>query len=227
MKTLPAGHRAAPAHRRARAVESFQTAGECIGPITPGYSVFAITRGQFSMVDAALWCIDQLTRPPDAQPCTAAVSIWTWTIADYEIECFERLRNAGNLHAGKLIIDGSARNKNSALIAKWKTNFGAGSVRYVVNHSKIVTIQTERMKLLIRGSMNLNFNPRFEQLDITADGEDFNLVNRIEEELPILEDACTGQEIFKASRVADAFEPEKLAFFQNLNTMSKLKVWQK
>jgi hypothetical protein len=34
--------------------------------------------------------------------------------------------------------------------------------------------------------MNLNFNPRFEQFDITEGGEDFELVARIEDGLPVL-----------------------------------------
>ena len=34
--------------------------------------------------------------------------------------------------------------------------------------------------------MNLNFNPRFEQFDLTEGGEDFDLVERLESELPVL-----------------------------------------
>ncbi len=34
--------------------------------------------------------------------------------------------------------------------------------------------------------MNLNWNPRFEQLDITEGGGDFDLVERIRSELPVL-----------------------------------------
>lgn len=37
--------------RRKRAVESFKSATDCIGPLEPGISLFAITRGQFSMID--------------------------------------------------------------------------------------------------------------------------------------------------------------------------------
>ena len=34
----------APSARRAKAVESFKTAADCIGTIEPGHSLFAITR---------------------------------------------------------------------------------------------------------------------------------------------------------------------------------------
>lgn len=199
--------------RRKRAVESFKTAADCIGTIEPGAALFAITRGQFSMIDAALACLDQ-SGPAD-------ISLWTWTVAEYEIECLERLRMDGRVRSATLIIDGGARNKNAGLIAQWKLTFGPDSVRYVVNHSKIVTIQSDKFKLLLRGSMNLNFNPRFEQFDLTEGGADFDLVKQIESELPILADNASGASIFKASKVAQAFEPEQLSMFSNI------KVWAK
>ena len=201
------------ATRRKRAVESFKTAADCIGIIEPGAALFAITRGQFSMIDAALACLDQ-SGPAD-------ISIWTWTIAKYEIECMERLRLDNRVKSATLIIDGGARNKNAGLIRQWKSTFGESSVRYVVNHSKIVTIKSDKFKLLLRGSMNLNFNPRFEQFDLTEGGEDYDLVKQIESELPILGDKANGAEIFKASKVAEAFDQEQLDMFAGL------KVWAK
>jgi hypothetical protein len=202
-----------PAARRRTAKQSFQTAAECIGVLEPGASLFAITRGQFSMIDAVLACLDQ-TGP-------AAVSLWTWTVAEYEVECLEALQNSGRITGGRLVIDYGARNKNAGIIANWKRSYGADSVRYVVNHAKIATIQTDRYKLLLRGSMNLNMNPRFEQFDLTEGGPDFDLVKEVEDELPVLPDDCTGADAYKASKVADAFNPEQLSLFTGV------KVWAK
>lgn len=199
--------------RRKRAVESFKTAADCIGTLEPGAALFAITRGQFSMIDAALACLDQ-TGPAD-------VSIWTWTVAEYEIECMQRLRTDGRIRSATLVIDHGARNKNAGLIRQWKSTFGADSVRYVVNHSKIVTISNDRFRLLLRGSMNLNFNTRFEQFDLTEGGADFDLVKSIERELPVLADTASGEDVYKASKVAEAFEPQQLSIFQGV------KVWAK
>jgi len=199
--------------RRARAVESFKTAAECIGSIEPGTSLFAITRGQFSMIDAVLACLDQCG--------PSAISLWTWTIAEYEVECLERLRNDGRVTAATLVIDYGARNKNAELIRQWKNTFGENSVRYVVNHSKIATIESDKFRLLLRGSMNLNFNPRFEQFDLTEGGADFDLVKQIETELPLLLDNASGSSVYKASRVSEAFAPEQLEIFKGI------KVWAK
>jgi hypothetical protein len=202
-----------PAGRRTVAKQSFCTAAECIGEVVPGMSLFAITRGQFSMIDAVLACLDQ------AGP--ARVSLWTWTVAEYEVQCLNALREDGRLAGGRLVIDYGARNKNAGIIADWKKSFGGDSVRYVVNHAKIATIENERFKILLRGSMNLNFNPRFEQLDVTEGGPDFDLVREIEDELPILADTVSGAEAYNASRVSEAFDANVLPLFKGV------KVWAK
>lgn len=203
----------APSQRRKHAAESFQNAGECLGKIERGMSLFAVTRGQFSMIDAILACLDQIG--------PAAVSLWTWTVAEYEIQCLDLLRTDGRLTAGLLVIDYGARNKNAGLIRQWKTSHGPDSVRYVVNHAKMATIRSAQFRLLLRGSMNLNFNPRFEQLDVTEGGADFDLVERIELELPILSDSAMGNEVFSGSRVSDVFNSEQLAVFRGIKTWAK------
>lgn len=202
-----------PAARRKTARQSFQTAAECIGRLEPGAALFAVTRGQWSMIDAVLACLDQ-TGP-------AAVSLWTWTVAEYEVEVLEGMMKDRRITGGRLVIDYGARNKNAGIITNFQRSYGADSVRYVVNHAKIATIENDRWRLLLRGSMNLNFNPRFEQFDLTEGGPDFELVKEIENELPILPDNCAGADCYRASRVSEAFEPEQLDLFKGL------KVWAK
>lgn len=177
-------------------------------------SLFAVTRGQWSMIDAVLHVLDQVG--------PSKLSLWTWTVAEYEVQVLTRLREDRRVTGGRLVIDAGARTKNAGIIAEWKSSFGDGSVRYVTNHAKIARIESASgLKLLLRGSMNLNFNPRFEQFDITEGGPDFDLVERIEDELPLLGDKCTGKEVWAASRVGEAFEAEQLALFGGL------KVWAK
>lgn len=202
-----------PAARRTRAVESFKTAADCIGTITPGMALFALTRGQFSMIDAVLACLDQIGE--------ADLSIWTWTVAEYEIATLTRLRMDHRLRSGRLVIDYGARHKNAGLIAEWRGTFGHESVRYVVNHAKIATIRTPDYKLLLRGSMNLNFNPRFEQFDLTEGGPDFDLVAGIEAELPILAPDASGAEVYAATRLDAAFSQTQLLPFRGVKPWAK------
>ena len=212
----------APSHRRAVAVESFQTAAACIGPVEPGMSLFAITRGQFSMVDAVLHVLDQCG--------PSRLSIWTWTIAEYEISVFTALMRDARLTSARLCIDEGGRGKyvgqgarggDASIVREWKQTFGPESVRYIRNHAKIATVEGGGRRVLLRGSMNLNFNARFEQLDVTEGGPDFDLVREIEDEFPILPDDCSIEDTVNASRVAEAFNPEQLAMFAGVKTWAK------
>jgi hypothetical protein len=69
--------------------------------------------------------------------------------------------------------------------------------------------------------MNPNAKPRFEQLDITEAGEDFDLVERIENEMPVLGRKWSNAEAEAASGVSKAFEASQLEMFRGL------KVWNK
>jgi hypothetical protein len=165
------------------------------------------------MIDAVLACLDQVG--------PSRISLWTWTVAEYEVECLGRLMADSRLTGGTLVIDHGARNKNAGIIANWKRSFGPDTVRYVLNHSKIATIESADFRLLLRGSMNLNFNPRFEQFDITEGGPDFDLVRSIEAELPVLADDAPGKDVYAASKVSAAFDADQLSLFDGI------KVWAK
>ena len=201
--------------RKKRAAESFKTATDALGHLTHGCHVFAITRGQWSMIDAILAVLDQ------SGP--AHVSCWTWTVAEYEVQCMERLMRDERLLSGRLVIDLSGRSTNKKhfeeVIRRWQTAFGPNSIRYVVNHAKVATVWNDHWRFLLRGSMNLNFNPRFENFDLSEGCAGFDLVREIEDELPVLPDTCTHEQAKAASQVGNAFSAEQLALFK------PVKIW--
>lgn len=203
-----------PTARRAVAAESFGNCAECLGRLGAGSSIFAITRGQWSMIDAILHTIDCCPEP-------VHISLWTWTIAAYEVDVVTRLRLDGRIAAATLVIDAGARNKNADIIRDWQSTFGPSSVRYVVNHSKIARIGSGDLKFLLRGSMNLNANPRFEQFDLTEGGPEYDLVERIESELPVLADNCHSSKPRDASKLGEAFTPDDLALFGGFKRWAK------
>jgi len=198
--------------RHITAVESFTCASETIGSISKGMSRFAVTRGQFSMIDAILSVLDKIGN--------AHISIWTWTVAEYEVQCIERLLIDNRLLSATLIIDNGAQKKNGEIIKKWIQKHGHGSVRWVKNHAKIARVWNDEYKVLLRGSFNLNFNPRFENFDISEGCEGFNMVKQIESELPILVNPSNA-EINAASKLNNAFSNEQLNIFQ------PEKIWNK
>jgi hypothetical protein len=199
--------------KRKRVVESFQNAAATIGPITKEMSLFAITRGQFSMLDMVLHCLKQIG--------LSHVSVWTWTIADYETEAMVGLMARQEITSGRLVIDQSADRRNGEIIEQWRQRFGDQQVRICKNHAKIARVWNEQFRLLLRGSMNLNFNPRFEQLDITEGGEDFDLVERIESELPVLPRQYSNHDTESATGVNRAFELSQLRMFQGVKPWAK------
>lgn len=199
--------------KRKRVIESFQSAGQAIGPVEPGMSVFAVTRGQFSMIDCILYCLSQ-TGPAD-------VSVWTWAIADYEVEAMEGLIGRREITSGRLVIDQSADRRNPVIIERWRRRFGPEAVRICKNHAKIARAWNDRYRILLRGSMNLNWNPRFEQLDVTEGGEDFDLVKRIEDELPVLPSQYSNAEAEAATGISKAWEAGQLEMFRGLKTWAK------
>ena len=200
-----------PSNRAKTAVESFSNASECIGRCEKNMSLFAVTRGQWSMIDAVLHVLNEVG--------PSKISLWTWTVADYEVQVLKRLQMDKRVTDGQLVIDSGARTKNAKIIADWKRTFGQKSVSYVINHSKIATVESaDGLKFLLRGSMNLNFNPRFEQFDISEGGPAFELVREIEQSLPHLEDNCTGKESYAASKLNSAFTTEQLSLFDNPKT---------
>lgn len=205
---------AVQSHRRARVHESYQTAAECIGPIHHGMSVFAITRGQFSQIDAILHVLSQ-TGP-------AAISVWSWSIAEFDLDA---LKTPATFRAGetrvtaaRLIIDEAARSKCAHLLNAWRDHFGPDSVRYAATHAKIALIEGGGFRVCIRGSLNLNSNPRFEQIDITEGGPEFDLIRGIEDEIPVLPPEATNGEIDRASKIGATPQLDRLPMFEGVKT---------
>jgi hypothetical protein len=213
MPTRSSRQASAIARRRRAAVESFASAAAAIGPIDADTNLFLLTRGQFSMLDMIAHVLSEIG--------PANVSVWTWAIADYEIEAMTALMADKRITGARLIVDRSAEQRNAALIDQWRTQFGLENVRVCKNHAKIARVWNAGRRVLLRGSMNLNFNPRFEQADVTVDGPDFDLIERVENELPILPAGASNNDANDATKLTRAFELKELSMFDGL------KVWAK
>lgn len=203
----------ARANRRKKAIESFSCAQECIGPLEHGMSLFAVTRGQFSMIDV----INDLVWKMGS----AHVSVWTWAIAEYEVEVFSALMDRQEIQSGRLVLDYSAEHRNAGLIEQWRDRFGDETVRIVRSHAKIARVWNDEYSFLARGSMNLNYNPRFEQFDLTEGGADFDLVREIEDELEVLPPLSSRKAAEQNSQLERAWDVEQIDLFGGLKTWAK------
>ena len=165
------------------------------------------------MIDLILVCLDQVG--------PARVTLWTWCIAEYEVKCFNRLLIDNRITSALLVIDSQARQKNRDILKDWQARHGDDSIKWVVNHAKLATVETADMRLLLRGSMNLNYNPRFEQFDLDEGHPGFDVVRGIENELPILRFDHPNGEARLATKIEKAHSDEQLAPF------TIRKVWAK
>jgi hypothetical protein len=208
---------AAANRRAALAIESYQTFAAAMDEsgawLEPGFSLFGVTQGQFSMIDVIRYFVDRL-KP-------ARVTVWTWAIASYEVEAFEYFYQCGDITAATLIIDRSAEDRNAVLIDRWREKFGIESVKVCKTHAKIATIEGDGLRVLCRGSMNLNHNPRFEQFDVSEGGPAFELVRQIESEIPVMQPRCSNHDADAASNLLSAWSEDDLKPFDGVKTWNK------
>lgn len=202
--------------RRAKADESMRYVDECIGQVSHRMALFAVTRGQWSMIDAIRYVVKAAGG--------GSVSVWTWTIADYEIKSMEGLLNDGLVTGAQLIVDMSADRRTPHFLREWRKKFGPESVKVCRNHAKIARVWNDDWRFLLRGSMNLNFNPRFEQFDLTEGGLDFDLVTAIEEEMPVLPERYTFRDIAQVTKIGQVFSDDVLQMFGDLSPSSGMDV---
>jgi len=215
------------------AIEAKGRVEACVGDIYAGMALFSITRGQFAMLDVIQHCLTQMG--------PSRVTLWTWCIADYEFATFEWLLRSGAISSALLIIDRSGEQQvskarsfrdgslekgegHSALMRRWQDKFGPESIKVCMCHAKMATVSNEEFKIVIRGSMNLNHNPRFEQFDLSEGGGVFELVRQTEEALPILKAHYSRREVEDATGARKLFKPEDLRAFR---PAVPLKIWRK
>ena len=204
------------ASRQRMAKETFDNVAASIGPLERGMALFAVTRGQWSMIDAIMYVLDRMGG--------GSLSVWTWVVADYEIKAVTSLMLRGDIRAATMVVDISADNRNREMLAEWRSFFGPDSVRIVRNHAKIARVWNDEYRFLLRGSMNLNWNPRFEQFDLTEGGEDFDLIERIEAELPVLPAKYTNADVHAATKLGRVFSDDVISKFGTLSATTHFDV---
>lgn len=148
--------------REVRAVRS-ANATEAIGTLEPGCELFILTYGQFSLMDAVSALLAQ-TGPADV-----VLSTWTAGSADLT-RCANLLEGAG-VTSFRMVVDRSFLTRQPGYCRKMVDLFGSDCIRTWRGHAKFALIRNERWNLAVRTSMNLNTNPRMENLEISDDQE--------------------------------------------------------
>lgn len=136
---------------------------QAIGALEPGCEIFGFTKGQFSLMDVVTAILSQ-TGP-------ASVDISTWTAGNADIEHCYQFIESGKIERARWVVDRSFPTRQPEYFDALVKRFGAESIRLTRTHAKFCLIRNDRWNIVLRSSMNLNKNPRFENFEISDDPE--------------------------------------------------------
>ena len=146
--------------REIRAVK-YGAARDAIGTLSKNEDVYILTFGQFSLIDVLSVILDQ-TGP-------ARVDISTWTAAHAHLdETADKLRN-NKIVKMRWLVDSSFIARQPEYCRKMRALFGDNCIRAYKSHAKFMVIENDEWKIAVRTSMNMNENPRLENVEISHD----------------------------------------------------------
>jgi hypothetical protein len=163
------------AKRDLRDARRRKTALATIEGLTHDLELVGFTKGQFSLLDMILACLE-ITGP-------AAVTISTWTAARHEIQTLAEARASGKIHRIRFFLDFTLARRDPEAAHAIRQKFGQDTVRIAQNHSKFALFENDSWNLVLRTSMNLNMNPRFEDFTLAHDPPLMEFLNAILDEI--------------------------------------------
>jgi len=174
--------------KRRKTVRAFsgESAGKAVGALTPGCEIYGFTKGQFSLIDLIEHCLT-CTGPAD-------VFIATWSAAAGDIQRAHKFLKNGRIRNIRFMVDYSFQSRKPEFCSELVATFGHDVLRVTVTHAKYVMIRNDDWNLMIRTSMNLNYNPRFENFEISDDREFADFQQSIIDEVWGGQDAAEGFE---------------------------------
>ena len=152
-----------------------ETAARSIGDISHGMECFGFTKGQFSKIDIIEHCLET-TGPAD-------VSIITWSASTGDIQRAHAFLENKLVKSIRFLVDFSFKARKPLFLAELVETFGQDAVRLTVVHAKSVLIRNADWNIVVRTSMNLNYNPRFENFEISESKLFADFIQKIFDEI--------------------------------------------
>lgn len=147
--------------REIRDLRRKQTAAEAIDGFDHDTEFYGFTKGQFSVIDLIEAAI-QYTGPVN-------MTFSTWTAAKVDISSVIRFVESGHCKTARFLVDLTFQRRSPELAKRIRDTFGADSIRVGKNHAKFFMLRNDEWSVICQTSMNLNFNPRFENFNIRHD----------------------------------------------------------
>jgi len=197
--TAPAIHRRSlnTERRTLRDLRNRQPAREAIAGLDHHLEIFGFTKGQFSLLDL-LGALLEITGP-------CHLTIATWTAASYGLQSLAAMLQRGDVLGTRWLIDFSMARREPAMTAQLREAFGPDNIRVAQNHAKFCLLQNAAWKLVLRSSMNLNMNPRYEDFQVADDPELCRFLNTLLDQIWAVQ----------PQKLADAKPYEIVKFWEN------------
>ena len=164
-----------PSARELKKLMRKETAAEAVGELYPSCAIFGITKGQFSLIELIAYILDQ-TGPAD-------IFLSTWTASGADLTDAANLLSSGKIKTFRMLVDMSFQRRQPAFASKARELFGIDAIRVTRNHAKFCLIRNPKWNIVLKTSMNLNFNPRLEDFDIQDSPEMADFLQDILEEI--------------------------------------------
>ena len=123
--------------------------------------IYGFTKGQFSVVD--------LLQESLRITGKAALTVSTWTAAQTDVSTVIDFVESGFCDSARWLVDLTFQRRSPELAQRIRDAFGADAIRVGKNHAKFFMIRNNEWDVICQTSMNLNFNPRFENFSIRND----------------------------------------------------------
>lgn len=201
-------------NRKLKIATEKQSCKEIIGKIKKDESIYAFTGGQFG-ISSILQTILDVTD-------VASVKIITWSVGDVDLHCLYDFLKEKRISDIKFLIDYSFPTRLPRYFEKMIKLFPK-VVKGTNSHAKLMIINNKNWNIVVRTSMNLNKNTRFENFEI-IEGKQFtdfhlNIFNSIWKESKFLDDKLKASEYKNISRIKfkDELETNDLDFDFDFN----------
>lgn len=152
-----------------------ENAAQVIGDLYPGCEIFGFTKGQFCIINVLEHVLNQVG-PADVVICI-------WSAASGDIQAAHRMLSLNKIKSLKFIVDFSFKSRKPQFCEEMIDTFGGDSIRVTSCHAKFITVKSEKYNIVIRTSMNLNYNPRFENFEISDDLAMYAFMTEIVDEI--------------------------------------------
>jgi len=163
-------------HRRdLRDLRRKQTAAEALAGFAHDVEIYGFTKGQFSFIDI----INQVLTVTG--PCRLQIS--TWTAADADVTTVLDFVGSGTVTSARWLVDMTFQRRSPQLANRIRQTFGDDCIRVAQNHAKFILLDNDDWQIVCRTSMNINFNPRFENFQIAHDPDLWRFHNDIFDEI--------------------------------------------